>query len=79
MLEDLGRGAGALLEEEEGKLVPTVLGRRVLAGDADWLEDHAIDRWIGGVHLVPSNVTRWDDDAGCFVSGSEGPSLNDAR
>ncbi len=79
MLEDLGRGAGALLEEEEGKLVPTVLGRRVLAGDADWLEDHAIDRWIGGVHLVPSNVTRWDDDAGCFVSGSEGLGLNDAR
>jgi hypothetical protein len=73
MLEDLGRGAGALLEEEEGKLVPTVLGRRVLAGDADWLEAHAIDRWIGGVHLVPSNVTRWDDDAGRFVSGREGP------
>ncbi|MGA7356925.1 MAG: DUF1835 domain-containing protein [Candidatus Cybelea sp.] len=79
MVEDLERGAGALLEEEEGKLVPTVLGRRVLAGDADWLEDHAIDRWIGGVHLVPRSVTRWDDDAGCFVSGSEGPGLNDAR
>jgi Domain of unknown function (DUF1835) len=79
MLAELGRGAGALLEEEEGKLVPTLLGRRVLAGDADWLEDHAIDRWIGGVHLVPTSVTRWDDDAGCFVSGSERPGFNDAR
>jgi Domain of unknown function (DUF1835) len=79
ILDDLARGAGALLEEEEGKLVLTALGRRVLAGDADWLDAHAIDRWIGGVHLTRSNVTRWDDDAGRFVSGREGPALNDAR
>jgi hypothetical protein len=67
MLRDLAADAGALVEEEEGRLVPTVLGRRVLAGDADWLEEHPIDRWIGGVHLLPEYLTRWDDDIGRFV------------
>jgi len=65
MLDDLR--SGALLEDEAGQLVTTALGRRVIAGDADWLEEHSIDRWIGGVHLVPERATRWDDDAGRFV------------
>ncbi|MGC1381989.1 MAG: DUF1835 domain-containing protein [Candidatus Baltobacteraceae bacterium] len=56
-----------LVEGEEGELVPTALGRRVLAGDADWLEEHPINRWIGGVHLVPDGLTRWDDDASRFL------------
>jgi hypothetical protein len=68
MLEDLQSRQGALIEEEEGMLVTTALGRRVLAGDADWLEEHSIDRWIGGVHLVAQNVTRWDDDASRFLA-----------
>lgn len=67
MLQDLARGDGAIIEEEEGRLVPTALGRRVVAGDADWLDERPIDRWIGGVHLLPGNVTRWDDDAGRLV------------
>jgi hypothetical protein len=67
MLEDIGHGGGALIEDEEGVLVPTALGRRVLAGDADWLDEHAINRWIGGVHLTPEHLTRWDDDAARFV------------
>jgi hypothetical protein len=67
MLEDLAAGKAALIEEEDGTLVTTALGRRVLAGDADWLEEHSINRWIGGVHLVSEHVTRWDDDAGRFV------------
>ncbi len=67
MLEDLGAGDGALVEEEEGKLVTTALGRRVLAGDADWLDEHPIDRWIGGVHLLPERVTRWDDDTAHLI------------
>ena len=67
MLEDLGAGDSALIEEEEGILVPTVLGRRVLAGDGDWLDRRSIDRWIGGVRLLPENLTRWDDDAARFV------------
>jgi Domain of unknown function (DUF1835) len=39
----------------------TVLGRRVLAGDADWLEHQPFDRWIGGVHLTTDSRWRWDD------------------
>ena len=67
ILEHLAAGENALIEEEEGTLVPTVLGLRVLAGDGDWLERHAIDRWVGGVRLLPENLTRWDDDAASFV------------
>jgi hypothetical protein len=70
MLEDLATGAAALVEEEDGHLVPTALGRRVLAGDADWLDERAIDRWIGGVHLQPESVTRWDEDTGRFLRDS---------
>ncbi|HYL26935.1 MAG TPA: DUF1835 domain-containing protein [Candidatus Nitrosotalea sp.] len=69
MLEELRIGTGSLIEEGEGGgLVPTSLGRRVLAGDADWLEAHEIDRWIGGVHLRRDSITRWDDDAGRFIA-----------
>jgi hypothetical protein len=71
MLGDLASGDGALLEEEEGTLVLTPLGRRVIAGDADWLNEHAIDRWIGGVHLVRDGATRWDDDTGAFIAATE--------
>lgn len=62
MLADLADGESALIEGEEGTLVPSALGRRVLAGDADWLDFHRIDRWIGGVHLEPGSSTRWDED-----------------
>ncbi|HVR45766.1 MAG TPA: hypothetical protein VMT95_03885 [Candidatus Binatia bacterium] len=65
VLDDL-RG-GALIEDEGDALVPTALGRRVIAGDADWLDEHPIDRWIGGVHLVAERVTRWDEDSGRFL------------
>jgi hypothetical protein len=67
ILDDFSLSPGALIEGEAGALVPTALGRRVLAGDADWLDEHPIDRWIGGVHLVAGSVTRWDDDALRFV------------
>ncbi len=64
ILEDLRATQGALIEGEEAALVPTALGRRVLAGDADWLESVPLDRWIGGVHLTGAQMVRWDDDAG---------------
>jgi hypothetical protein len=67
IVQDLRASSGALIEGEEGALVPTALGRRVLAGDADWLEATAIDRWIGGVHLIGTSVVRWDDDAAHFA------------
>jgi hypothetical protein len=39
----------------------TPLGERVIAGDADRIAEHGIDRWIGGVHLEGRAVAwRWD-------------------
>ncbi|MEO6835912.1 MAG: hypothetical protein ABI231_08405 [Candidatus Tumulicola sp.] len=67
ILDDLRDERAPLLEGEVGAFVPTALGRRVLAGDADWLETYPIDRWIGGVHLLPSQIVRWDEDAARFV------------
>lgn len=67
IVEDLGDERAPLVEGEPGALVPTALGRRVLAGDADWLDSLPIDRWVGGVHLEPGSVVRWDDDRARFV------------
>ncbi|HEY1882636.1 MAG TPA: DUF1835 domain-containing protein [Candidatus Cybelea sp.] len=67
MLDDLRAGEGALYEGEGPTVALTALGCRVLAGDADWLEEHPVDRWIGGVHLLPGSANRWDDDAASFV------------
>jgi hypothetical protein len=34
----------------------------VLAGEADFVTVHGIDRWIGGVHLHGRDVPwRWDE------------------
>jgi hypothetical protein len=48
-------------DELEGqRLALTATGEAVLAGRADWLAIHPIDRWYGGVHLHPGNSWRWD-------------------
>jgi hypothetical protein len=67
MLDDLRTGAAPLVEGEEGALMLSALGRRVIAGDADWLEHAPADRWIGGVHVDGANPPRWDDDNGRFA------------
>jgi hypothetical protein len=38
-------------------------GRRVFAGELDAVEVLGIDRWVGGTHLVPGAVWRWDGAA----------------
>jgi redox-sensitive transcriptional activator SoxR len=38
----------------------TPAGERTLRGEADRVELLGIDRWIGGTHLAPGNVWRWD-------------------
>jgi len=43
------------------KLQLTEAGQQVLAGQGNWLEHHAIDRWIGGVHLNPESRWLWAD------------------
>jgi DNA-binding transcriptional MerR regulator len=45
----------------------TALGRRVLGGKADRVELLGIDRWVGGVHLLPGAVWRWDAQARALV------------
>jgi hypothetical protein len=45
----------------------TANGDRVLRGDADRVELLGIDRWLGGTHVTPQNLWRWD--AGRVVRG----------
>lgn len=59
-----------LLTKLEHGYEPTVLGRRVLAGDADWLQLRAPDRWRGGVHLTASSYWRWDEPSGTLIHGN---------
>ena len=41
----------------------TDAGRDVLAGRRDRIRLCGIDRWLGGVHLQPWNLWRWDDES----------------
>jgi hypothetical protein len=68
-LDDLCDQRAPLVSADASGFILTALGRRVLAGDADWLETYPLDRWIGGVHLTPAQSVRWDEDAGRFVEG----------
>jgi uncharacterized protein DUF1835 len=45
------------------RLQLTEPGERILRGDADRVELLGIDRWIGGTHVTPDNVWRWDGAA----------------
>jgi DNA-binding transcriptional MerR regulator len=38
----------------------TTTGEQTLRGDADRVELLGIDRWIGGTHITPDNMWRWD-------------------
>jgi redox-sensitive transcriptional activator SoxR len=38
----------------------TAAGERVLHGEADRVDLLGVDRWIGGTHIAPANVWRWD-------------------
>ncbi|HEY1975546.1 MAG TPA: DUF1835 domain-containing protein [Candidatus Baltobacteraceae bacterium] len=70
IVDDLRNSPAPLIETQDDAFAVTALGRRVLAGEADWIEVAGIDRWIGGVHLSASSVTRWDDEKGQFIGAS---------
>jgi hypothetical protein len=54
-----------------GEIQLTDDGRRVLAGEADWIALAGIDRWLGGVHLVGREAPwRWDARARRLVRRS---------
>jgi DNA-binding transcriptional MerR regulator len=38
----------------------TATGEQTLRGEADRVELLGIDRWIGGTHVTPDNLWRWD-------------------
>jgi hypothetical protein len=69
LIDGLCAEPAPLLSALEGGYELTVLGRRVLAGDADWLEHQPLDRWIGGVHLEADNDWRWDEASERMIQG----------
>jgi hypothetical protein len=38
----------------------TALGERTLRGEADRVDLLGVDRWIGGTHITPDSIWRWD-------------------
>ncbi|MDQ6930016.1 MAG: DUF1835 domain-containing protein [Candidatus Eremiobacteraeota bacterium] len=66
ILDTLAGTSAPVLEQTQTGYALTPLGRRVHAGESDWLETHAIHRWIGGVHLTAGDVWRWDAAARAF-------------
>jgi hypothetical protein len=67
-LAGLERGATPLVALAEGAAAITDHGRRVLAGEADRVDLLGLDRWLGGTHLVPGSVWRWDGEASALVA-----------
>jgi hypothetical protein len=54
--------------DDRGQLRLTANGEQVLRGEADRVELLGIDRWIGGTHITPGNVWRWDGDQRALVA-----------
>jgi RNA polymerase sigma factor (sigma-70 family) len=83
-LETLARGSRPLVRLSgrpthqtlpKGAIELTDDGRRVAAGEADWIALNGIDRWLGGVHLVAEEaVWRWDAGKRRLVRGGVGVS-----
>jgi hypothetical protein len=42
-------------------------GEGVLAGDADRVDLLGVDRWVGGTHVTPEALWRWDGARGALV------------
>jgi hypothetical protein len=61
---ELEPGDTALLPR--GTVSITETGRRVLSSRTDWLAVASFDRWLGGVHLRPGAMWRWDDARRAF-------------
>jgi hypothetical protein len=57
-------GAGGLNPEivHQAEFEITDTGDAVLRGEADNVELNGIDLWLGGVHLNPNNLWRWEEE-----------------
>ena len=63
-LSALGQGDMRLVGDDDGaQLRLTATGEQALGGDVDRVELLGIDRWIGGTHVTPDNLWRWDSAA----------------
>jgi hypothetical protein len=67
-IDDLCAPPAPLMVSSDAGYDVTVLGRRILSGDADWLEQQPLDRWIGGVHLRTEEHWRWDEQKETLVA-----------
>ena len=78
-LQRLSGGRQPLLKIERGnnggrELTPYIVhnakfeltepGKAVLRGEADFVELNGVDLWLGGVHLSPNNLWRWEESSG---------------
>lgn len=52
------------------KIAITEIGENVIAGNADHAALNEVDRWIGGVHLTPKNLWRWNADTRTLVNAT---------
>lgn len=50
-----------------GSLALTAEGEAVFRGEADHITLNGIDHWLGGVHLTPDKLWRWDENAKVLV------------
>lgn len=66
-IAELSADAAPLVARLDQGLELTVLGRRVAAGEADWLDSQVLDRWVGGMHLTNAHHWRWDEGNRAFV------------
>jgi hypothetical protein len=77
-LEELAAAPRPALTQSGDSFALTELGRTLLAGEADWVEDHGIDCWQGGVHLCGPDGWRWERRAGRLGSGQNFRPLPDS-
>lgn len=49
----------------------TDAGKAVLNGERDHIELNGIDRWLGGVHLTPETLWRWDEEGAMLTYATE--------
>ncbi len=68
VLRDLASEPAPLVTLDADRYDATPLGRRVLSGDVDWLDEAPIDRWVGGTHLTAQSCWRYDDARGAIVA-----------
>jgi hypothetical protein len=56
-------------DESAPALALTADGEAVLNGRADHIALNGIDRWLGGVHVTPKSLWRWDEAKNSLIPG----------